>query len=268
MPTIGSLSGMEITGTGVEGSFAGVGWDRRRRGRRSNRRCRIPIEITNEASFNDYISSLSFTVGYSCGIHSYNHTPSIPISEEVDLESGELVFSENDGKQCRICHLKFEGGDDEEMGEDNGEALELGCDCKGDLATAHKKCALTWFLIKQDLNFMVSDSCVHVAKAWALRDSIICVIDLLLRLVRKCEICGSIVHNVGALVQNVDYEAIVQVGNNGEDEVQPPESLASVVDAENGSSTSMYGRRIVNVMLGCMTFGFVISWLFHFNVLH
>lgn len=161
MPTIGSLAGMEITGAGVEGSFVGVGWDRRRRGRRSNRRCRIPIEITNEAAFNDYISSLSFTafddyspvhfhssVGYSCGIHSYNHTPSIPISEEVDLESGELVLSENDGKQCRICHLKFDGGDDE---EDNGEALELGCDCKGDLATAHKKCALTWFLIKQDL---------------------------------------------------------------------------------------------------------------------
>ncbi|KAL7583977.1 hypothetical protein Lser_V15G42438 [Lactuca serriola] len=246
MPTIGSLAGMEITGAGVEGSFVGVGWDRRRRGRRSNRRCRIPIEITNEAAFNDYISSLSFTafddyspvhfhssVGYSCGIHSYNHTPSIPISEEVDLESGELVLSENDGKQCRICHLKFDGGDDE---EDNGEALELGCDCKGDLAAAHKKCALTWFLIKQDL---------------------------------KCEICGSVVHNVGALVQNVDYEAIVQVGNNGDqDEVQPPESSASVVDPENGSSTSMHGRRIVNVMLGCMTFGFVISWLFHFNVLH
>ncbi|KAI3507679.1 hypothetical protein L1887_22669 [Cichorium endivia] len=235
MPATASLVGIEIAGAGVEGTGVGVngvegfGGGRHRRSP-SNRRRRIPIEITNQAAFNDYISSLVFTASddyspehfhspvRSWGIYSYNHTPSVPISEEVDLESGELEAkvhsSENDEKQCRICHLKFAGGDnyedDDHDDEDNGEAMELGCDCKGDLATAHKNCALTWFLIKGDLN---------------------------------CEICGSIVQNVGTLTQNVDLGPIEEANNDTEVH-QPPES--SVVEhpfsePENGSF--MHGRR-------------------------
>ncbi|MFS7965163.1 putative Zinc finger, RING-CH-type, Zinc finger, RING/FYVE/PHD-type [Helianthus anomalus] len=60
------------------------------------------------------------------------------VAKEVDLS----------GKQCRICYdLNADGAGDEVV----AEVMELGCDCKGDLATAHEKCALTWFLIKGDL---------------------------------------------------------------------------------------------------------------------
>ncbi|KAM0044928.1 putative Zinc finger, RING-CH-type, Zinc finger, RING/FYVE/PHD-type [Helianthus debilis subsp. tardiflorus] len=62
------------------------------------------------------------------------------VAEEVDLS----------GKQCRICYLNADadGADDEVV----DEVMELGCDCKDDLAIVHKECALTWFMIKGDFD--------------------------------------------------------------------------------------------------------------------
>ncbi|KAL6967609.1 hypothetical protein U1Q18_033419 [Sarracenia purpurea var. burkii] len=71
------------------------------------------------------------------------------LSEEVDLESGELELKVHSAKDqqrdCRICHLSLVGcsGDQE-----SGLPIELGCYCKGDLAAAHKQCAETWFKIR------------------------------------------------------------------------------------------------------------------------
>ncbi|XP_062085091.1 uncharacterized protein LOC133791185 [Humulus lupulus] len=68
---------------------------------------------------------------------------------EVDLESGTLEMKVHFGKverrDCRICHLGLES-----ESSDCGAPIELGCSCKGDLGSAHKHCADTWFKIKGD----------------------------------------------------------------------------------------------------------------------
>ncbi|WOH02273.1 hypothetical protein DCAR_0521662 [Daucus carota subsp. sativus] len=71
---------------------------------------------------------------------------------ELDLESGEVKMAvKNTGKincneileerECRICHLSL-------MESCCGAAIELKCECKGDLAAAHQHCADTWFNIR------------------------------------------------------------------------------------------------------------------------
>lgn len=64
----------------------------------------------------------------------------------VDLEKGvgeTKVHLRKIEKDCRICHLSFESS-----GPETWVSIELGCSCKGDLASAHKHCAETWFKIK------------------------------------------------------------------------------------------------------------------------
>lgn len=54
------------------------------------------------------------------------------------LESGRW-----DGeKVCRICHLSSD------RGLNASDMIQLGCDCKGELGTAHRHCAETWFKLK------------------------------------------------------------------------------------------------------------------------
>lgn len=68
-------------------------------------------------------------------------------SDGVDLDSGGL--SEKMAclgvveRDCRICHLSLVS-----CSPGSGIAIELGCSCKDDLASAHKHCAETWFKIK------------------------------------------------------------------------------------------------------------------------
>ncbi|KAI7735305.1 hypothetical protein M8C21_000518 [Ambrosia artemisiifolia] len=145
-------------------------------------------------------------------------------SEEIDLESGELELEMEMKvhclgkieKQCRICHLGFDGG---------GDVIELGCDCKGDLGAAHKQCAETWFKIKGNMT---------------------------------CEICGATAQNVGG-------EQIIETSHTMS-ETEPIATGTMVIPTEP-TRTCWRGRRIMNILLGCMVFAFIISWLFHFNVL-
>ncbi|GKC90658.1 zinc finger, RING-CH-type containing protein [Tanacetum coccineum] len=112
---------------------------------RSHSDCRRfnPINITFETALNNYANNMPFT-GY-----------------EVDLESGQLGATRHnnlslnmyDRKQCRICHMNVEydgdgNNDDKSVMEDSGEVMELGCNCKGDMGTAHQRCVVTWFRIK------------------------------------------------------------------------------------------------------------------------
>ncbi|KAL9241247.1 hypothetical protein vseg_015378 [Gypsophila vaccaria] len=55
------------------------------------------------------------------------------------------VDDEEEEKVCRICQM---GRSDEvvEGGVENGKLMDLGCNCKGDLALAHFHCAYAWFL--------------------------------------------------------------------------------------------------------------------------
>ncbi|XP_019707056.1 uncharacterized protein [Elaeis guineensis] len=46
-------------------------------------------------------------------------------------------------KVCRICHLSADRGDLE-----GSELIQIGCGCKGELGTAHRRCAEAWFRVK------------------------------------------------------------------------------------------------------------------------
>lgn len=76
-------------------------------------------------------------------------------SSEVDLESGDLdlelkLHLAKIERDCRICHLGLDsgGGGGGGGGTDSDTPIQLGCCCRGDLGTAHKQCAETWFKIK------------------------------------------------------------------------------------------------------------------------
>ncbi|KAD3336455.1 hypothetical protein R6Q59_028338 [Mikania micrantha] len=228
---------------------------RRRRRRRSTRRRRPSHAFSSEPATTDGGSSFglsdsdaqssarldSSVAGDECGssgIFSYNHSRMESSSDEIDLESGELEMKVHCKwkieKLCRICHLNFEIGGGDQAEHDDGDAgcgggaIELGCNCKGDLGAAHKQCAETWFKIKGNLT---------------------------------CEICGATAQNVGGDQTN---EA-----SHGTIETEPADRSATgpVVVPTEPTRTFWRGRRIMNILLGCMVFAFIISWLFHFNVL-
>lgn len=68
----------------------------------------------------------------------------------VDMENGVhefKIFLERMERDCRICQLSIRGeGDGSDL--ESGDAIELGCSCKNDLAVAHQHCAEAWFKIK------------------------------------------------------------------------------------------------------------------------
>ncbi|KAK6116182.1 hypothetical protein DH2020_008451 [Rehmannia glutinosa] len=67
-----------------------------------------------------------------------NASPEIsPETEAVIDDAGEDIPEEE--AVCRICFV--------ELGE-GGETLKMECSCKGELALAHKECAVKWFSIK------------------------------------------------------------------------------------------------------------------------
>ncbi|XP_065877277.1 uncharacterized protein [Euphorbia lathyris] len=140
---------------------------------------------------------------------------------EVDLESGKLHLCDNyktDQRDCRICHLGLESNEQE-----NGVAIELGCSCKGDLGSAHKKCAETWFKIKGNT---------------------------------ICEICGGTALNITGEQPNETHSTAAAVSS-------APAAPMILVETR----TFWHSRRIMNFLLACMVFAFVISWLFHFKIL-
>ncbi|KAI3678233.1 hypothetical protein L6452_37518 [Arctium lappa] len=242
---VDQANGTTVNGVEDNGVVARSRRRRHRRGCSNRHRRNIPLE----ASINDYRTSLIFTdaedhssayfsasVG-SSGIFWYNRCHGVYVSEEVDLESGELEAkvhsSGNYAKQCRICHLNFERGDDDDEDDDDddrGYAMELGCDCKGDLGTAHQKCAVTWFLIKGSLN---------------------------------CEICGAIAQNLCFQpIEEVNYDDYAAA------EVQTPEHEHESVwltEPVSEPESSVYSHWFVNGVLTCMVLAFVIYWLVHYH---
>ncbi|KAJ0792178.1 hypothetical protein HanOQP8_Chr01g0014441 [Helianthus annuus] len=75
-----------------------------------------------------------------------------------------------------------------------------------------------------------------------------------------CEICGATAQNVGGDQTHEMSHTIT--------ETEPVDRSATgpvMVPAE--PRTFWQGRKIMNILLGCMVFAFIISWLFHFNVL-
>ncbi|PIN07920.1 hypothetical protein CDL12_19512 [Handroanthus impetiginosus] len=71
---------------------------------------------------------------------------------------------------------------------------------------------------------------------------------------KTCEICGSTAKNVGGVNE---AESIEQFNE---------ENAAAATATTSSESTNFWqGHRILNFLLACMVFAFVISWLFHFN---
>ncbi|XP_021647706.2 uncharacterized protein LOC110640641 [Hevea brasiliensis] len=71
-----------------------------------------------------------------------------------------------------------------------------------------------------------------------------------------CEICGVPAVNVAGEQANEAHSAAAPVSSA---------PMAPLILVE--SRTFWHSRRIMNLLLACMVFAFVISWLFHFKVL-
>ncbi|XP_023519519.1 uncharacterized protein LOC111782909 isoform X2 [Cucurbita pepo subsp. pepo] len=149
-------------------------------------------------------------------------------SSEVDLESGDLEVKVHLGKierDCRICHLELESGG----GRDHNDTpILLGCCCRGDLGTAHKHCAETWFKIKGNT---------------------------------ICEICGATAQNVASQQINEPSNAAAAAAAA----VASSAMTAPLTLVE--TRTIFHGRRIMNFLLACMLLAFAMSWLFHFKLM-
>ncbi|KAI3819057.1 hypothetical protein L1987_12879 [Smallanthus sonchifolius] len=166
-----------------------------------------------------------------------SHSPS-------DLECGGT--STSDDNQCfsdGSCFYSTYGDDPEieqvevvkdcrichlSLVSDGDDAIELGCCCKNDLAAAHKHCAETWFKIKGN---------------------------------KTCEICNSVVSNL--VVQNEMLPGAMMDVNLEATSVARPTTRGQGGGRGRGC---INGHRLLNFILACLVFAFVISWLFHFNI--
>ncbi|XP_052174564.1 uncharacterized protein LOC127789661 [Diospyros lotus] len=74
---------------------------------------------------------------------------------------------------------------------------------------------------------------------------------------KTCEICNSVARNVFGPVEIEPTQQTAVETNVG--------SAANAVSVPEAQSC-LNGPRVVNFLLGCMVFAFVISWLFHFNI--
>ncbi|KAF8042233.1 hypothetical protein BT93_A0761 [Corymbia citriodora subsp. variegata] len=110
-----------------------------------------------------------------------------------------------------------------------GAPIQLGCSCKGDLGAAHKNCAEAWFKIKGN---------------------------------KTCEICNSIARNV----TGVNEVESAEQPTNEIDNPTAPSAVPVAPTLPSETRNFWQGHRFLNLLLACMVFAFVISWLFHFNV--
>ncbi|CAN4098782.1 unnamed protein product [Withania somnifera] len=252
------MSTFDTANTDIEangnGDNANLGRQRRRQRRRRRRR-RMPSmaassETTTDGSFRfsdsdsdqSWHSPLGSVAGGSyryeeCGFSMRSEGNLVNckrgscslLDEEIDLESGELELKvhNKEEKTCRICHLSLlKCGG---IGDDD-QLLEPS---RG--MTIELGCSC-----KGDLG-AAHKQC---AETWfKIKGNTI------------CEICGAAAVNViGGLASEASNATTTAVGV----------SSAPVVLSE--TRRFWHGRRIMNFLLACMIFAFVISWLFHFKI--
>ncbi|XAR50878.1 hypothetical protein NMG60_11005332 [Bertholletia excelsa] len=115
------------------------------------------------------------------------------------------------------------------LGLESGIAIELGCSCKDDLGAAHRNCAEAWFKIRGN---------------------------------KTCEICNSVARNVFVVSETESIQQPIETNVTAINSVL----TRAPVPPPREVSTCINGHLLVNFLLACMVFAFVISWLFHFNV--
>lgn len=84
------------------------------------------------------------------------------------------------------------------------------------------------------------------------------LIQSLYFLCRTCEICGSSAVNIAGEQPN-------EAPNGAASSV--PTTAAAPLVFNDTRTNFWHGRRVMNFLLACMIFAFIISWLFHFKVL-
>ncbi|KAK4376066.1 hypothetical protein RND71_006743 [Anisodus tanguticus] len=150
--------------------------------------------------------------------------------EEIDLESGELelkVHNNKEEKSCRICHLSLlKCGG---IGDDD-QLLEPSGGMAIELGCS----------CKGDL----AAAHKQCAETWfKIKGNTI------------CEICGATAVNIiGGQVSEASNATATTMGAPS----------GPVVLSE--TRRFWHGRRIMNFLLACMIFAFVISWLFHYKI--
>ncbi|KAJ8553078.1 hypothetical protein K7X08_020471 [Anisodus acutangulus] len=157
----------------------------------------------------------------------------ISVNCEIDLESGELELMKLHNKEemdCRICHLSLlKSGGISSVGDQFVQEHSVGM-------AIELGCSC-----KGDLG-AAHKQC---AETWfKTKGNTI------------CEICGTIALNIAGEQTNEDNNATVSTLAT---------STAPVPLSE--SQGFWHGRGVMNFLLASMVFAFVISWLFHFNIL-
>uniref|UniRef100_A0A7N0RHC8 RING-CH-type domain-containing protein n=1 Tax=Kalanchoe fedtschenkoi TaxID=63787 RepID=A0A7N0RHC8_KALFE len=186
--------------------------------------CYSTFYSTAGGSYED-IRFTDHEVGDGSGSRRDSSVSDCSVKVEIHDEHGDVKVHLDDevggeSRECRICHLSLGAG---------SNVIELGCDCKNDLAAAHSNCAERWFKIRGN---------------------------------RTCEICNSVAENVNVVSE---LELMQQSTGISASTIVTASSLAPPSPTE---STRCFwrGHRFLNFLLACMVFAFVVSWLFHFNV--
>ncbi|KAL8152755.1 hypothetical protein V2J09_010515 [Rumex salicifolius] len=151
----------------------------------------------------------------------------LSVAVDASLAEDAVEIKVHSGKVEKICRIcHLSLAEDGGGSEEFGVPIELGCSCKDDLGTAHKHCAETWFKIKGN---------------------------------KICEICNCTARNVVGPNENADT---TQNSNENASSAGEPSAVAASPEPHR----FWQGNRLLNFLLACMVFAFVISWLFHFKV--
>ncbi|CAI9273309.1 unnamed protein product [Lactuca saligna] len=95
--------------------------------------------VTQIESLGGVFRIIPTTTKVSQGTHlTINVDPTVEHDGNGDERKGEDIREEE--AVCRICMVELQEGVD--------DTLKLECNCKGELALAHKECAIKWFSIK------------------------------------------------------------------------------------------------------------------------
>ncbi|KAM7501843.1 hypothetical protein LguiB_000747 [Lonicera macranthoides] len=147
--------------------------------------------------------------------------------EEVDLESGDLELKVHKEEE-RDCRICHLSMVVDGGGVEEEEELGGG----------------VWIELGCDCKGDLGAAHKHCADTW-----------FKIRGNSTCEICGATAHNVAGESANEANDV------NGLQII----TMEPMVPSETRSV--WHGRRIMNILLACMVLAFVISWLFHFDVL-
>jgi hypothetical protein len=79
----------------------------------------------------------------------------------VDVDRSTAGQQQQGGTQsgCRICHL---GDGDLPAESGSGKLVNLGCGCRGEIASAHRRCAEAWFSVRGNRYILPSDVCFYI----------------------------------------------------------------------------------------------------------